>query len=183
MEALVMAQSETAPLFSSGFDACRYAYSFSSQQYPMTVMGKLMRGESVGTGKGLHGLDGAAVAGSIKRHVEALQDEHHAAIMARHELVRDHAAVAAGALVQFVTPALGTGAHNRRMVLALICRYFRIPDENGRQIMLASLCDKYGLSADTMTRRKSAAFRRLREIESRAQVLIDDALQEVGIVG
>lgn len=178
-----MHKDDIPPLFDSGFDACRFAYAYSSQQYAMTAMAKIMRGGSVGSGKGLVGLDGAAVAGTIKRHVEALDDQSHAAIMSRHELVRNHAAVAAGVLVQFVLPALGTGAHHRRMVLALVCKYFRIPDDKGRQYQLSALCDQFGLSADTMTRRKAAAFRRLREIESRAQGLIDDALKNSGVVG
>lgn len=169
-------------LFRSGHEACRFAYAYSSQQYAMTAMAKMMRGSLVGSGRGLVGLDGAAVAGTVKRHVEALDDQHHAVIMARYELLRDDAMVAVAALVQFVMPALGTGAHHRHMVRDLIARYFRIPDRAGRQIMLSALCDQYQLSADTMTRRKSAAFRRLREIESRAQVAIDDALKSSGLV-
>ena len=179
----MMQRDDIQPLFDSGFDACRFAYAYSSQQYAMTAMAKIMRGGSVGSGKGLVGLDGAAVAGTVKRHVEALDDQSHAAIMARHELVRNHAVAAAGALVQFVIPALGTGAHHRHMVRALVCRYFRIPDDGGRQYQLSNLCDQFGMSADTMSRRKAAAFRRLREIESRAQGLIDDALKESGVVG
>lgn len=169
-------------LFRSGNDACRYAYAYSSQQYAMTAMAKMMKGSGTGSGRGLFGLDGAAVAGTIKRHVESLDDQYHAAIMARNEIVRNSALVAAGALVQFVIPALGTGGHNRRMVLALVCRYFRIADENGKPYQLSNLCDQYDLSADTMTRRWRNAKGRLREIESRAQTVIDGVLQEAGIV-
>ena len=170
------------PLFRSGHEACRFAYAYSSQQYAMTAMAKLMKGSGTGSGRGLFGLDGAAVAGTIKRHVETLDDQYHAAILARNELVRNNAVVGANAMVQFVMPALGTGAHNRRMVLALTCLYFRIPDENGKPYQLSNLCDQFDLSADTMTRRWRSAKGRLREIESRAQTIIDGVLQEAGIV-
>lgn len=178
-----MKRDDIDPLFRSGHDACRFAYAYSSQQYAMTAMAKLMKGSGTGSGKGLFGLDGAAVAGTIKRHVESMDDLHHAAILARHELVRNYAMAGASALVQFVVPALGTGGHHRHMVVALICRYFRIPDENGRPYQLSNLCDQFDMSADTMTRRWRNAKARLREIESRAQAVIDGALQEAGIVG
>lgn len=177
-----MKREEITPLFRSGHDACRFAYAYSSQQYAMTAMAKLMRGSIVGSGRGLFGLDGAAVAGTVKRHVEELDSSLHAAIVARYELDRKVSVVGASALVQHVIPALGTGGHNRRMVMALICRYFRITDEGGRHVMLSALCDQFGLSADTMTRRWRATKSRLREIESRAQAAIDGALQDVGLV-
>lgn len=169
-------------IFRSGHEACRFAYAYSSQQYAMTAMAKLMRGSICGSGRGLIGLEGAAVAGTVKRHVEALEDQSHAAILARNDLVRQNAMAGASALVQFVIPALGTGGHNRRMVMALVCRYFKIPDDAGRQFQLSNLCDTYGMSADTMTRRWRNAKARLREIESRAQDMIDRNLQEAGIV-
>jgi hypothetical protein len=169
-------------IFRSGHEACRFAYAYSSQQYAMTAMAKLMRGSICGSGRGLVGLEGAAVAGTVKRHVEELEDQSHAAILANYELVHQNAMAGASALVQFVLPALGSGGHNRRMVFALVCRYFKIPDEEGRQYQLSSLCDRYGMSADTMTRRWRNAKARLREIESRAHDLVDRKLQDAGIV-
>lgn len=177
-----MKREDINPLFRSGHDACRFAYAYSSQQYAMTAMAKLMRGSIVGSGRGLVGLDGAAVAGTVKRHVESMDDRLHAAILARYEIDRRCAMVGASAMVQFVIPALGTGGHNRRMVMALVCRYFKIPGDDGQQVKLAALCDAYGMSADTMTRRWSAAKHRLREIESAAQAAVDFALQEAGLV-
>lgn len=177
-----MKREDIEPLFRSGHDACRFAYAYSGQQYAMTAMAKMMRGSGLGSGRGLFGLDGAAIAGTIKRYVETLDDSYHASIMARYEIVPENARVGANALVQFVIPVLGTGGHHRRMVLALACRHFKIPGDDGRQVQLAALCDLYGMSADTMTRRWHRARDRLREIESRAQTVIDGVLQEAGIV-
>lgn len=170
------------PLFRSGHEACRFAYSYSGQQYPMTIMAKMMRGRLLGSGRGLVGLEGAAVAGTVKRHVEALRFPSPEIISARYELMRDKALPHADSLVEFVIPALGTGGHRRRLVRALICRYFRIPDENGRPIMLARLASDFDLSTDTLTRRWVAVRNRLREVEARAESEIDGTLVDAGLV-
>ncbi|MFV5212708.1 hypothetical protein ACLIIZ_03135 [Azonexus caeni] len=177
-----MKREEITPLFRSGHDACRFAYAYSSQQYAMTALAKMMKGGPCGSGRGLVGLDGAAIAGTVKRYVESMSFPAPLAIACRHELNREKLLQYAMLLVQFVMPALGTGGHNRRMVHALVCLYFGIRDANGHKIKLADLCDKYDMSADTMTRRKSAAFKRLREIESAAQVAIDERLKDGGLV-
>lgn len=177
-----MAETKSEALFESGYDACRFAYCYSGQQYAMTALAKMMKGGPCGTGKGLVGLDGAAVAGTVKRHVEGLPFPMPVAIACRHEINREKARQYAMLLVQFVIPALGTGAHHRRLVHALVCLYFNIGGTDGQKYRLASLCDEFGMSADTMTRRKAAAFKRLREIESASQCVVDEALKAAGIV-
>lgn len=170
-------------IFGSGFEACRFAYAFNSQQYPMSVMAKIMQCIGIGSGRGLGGLDGAAIAGTVKRHVEAMPLPAPLVIACRHELDHQKSIQYAGLLVQFVIPALGTGGHNKRMVRDLVCRYFRIKVE-GRDVQLNSLCHKYGvdMSEATMTRRWHAVSRRLREFESAAQSRIDDDLKDAGVV-
>ncbi len=169
-------------IFRSGHEACRFAYAFSGQQYPLSVMAKIMQCVGIGSGRGLIGLDGAAVAGTVKRHVEAMPMPNPLLIASRCELNFEISRQYATLLVDSVMPALGTGGHPRDMVTALICIYFRIPDKDGNKIKLSSLCDQFALSADTMTRRKSAIFRRLKEMESKAQCLIDDRLKDSGVV-
>lgn len=178
-----MKRDDLDPLFRSGFEACRYAYAYSGQQFAMTPMARLARGEQVGSGRGLIGLEGAAVAGTVKRHVEALPAPLPAALVARHAVTREVALAAAAQLVEAVIPVLGTGGHHRHLIRALVCRYFKIPDDDGRPYQLSRLCDRFGLSADTMTRRWRATRERLREIDSRAEVMIDEALERAGLVG
>ncbi|HIH2617891.1 TPA: DNA-binding protein [Burkholderia cenocepacia] len=69
--------------FKSAFDAVRFALCYSSQQYGETMMAKRLRGESIGTGMGLVGLDGAGQAGEIRRHLWELPDLHLSVIVAR----------------------------------------------------------------------------------------------------
>lgn len=169
-------------IFSSGYEACRFAYAFNGQQYPMSVMAKIMQCVGIGSGRGLSGLDGAAIAGTVKRHVEAMPMPNPLIITCRHELDEKMAVEYAMLLVEFVMPAMGTGGHNRRMVRDLICRYFRIK-VNGADVQLNSLCHKYGLnmSEATMTRRWQSVYRKLREMESGAQGRIDDDLKDAGV--
>lgn len=178
----ISALMDSDSLFRSGHEACRFAYAYSGQQYPLTVMAKMMRGGLLGSGRGLVGLDGAAVAGTVKRHVDALRYPSPAIIAARYEIDRNRAMPHAVRLVEFVIPALGTGGHQRHLVRALICRYFRIPDANGLPIMLARLASDFDLSSDTLTRRWVVVRNRLRESEARAEGEIDGALVEAGLV-
>lgn len=69
--------------FESAFDAVRFALCYSSQQYGETMMAKRLRGESVGTGMGLVGFDGAGQAGLIRRELWALPELHLSVLVAR----------------------------------------------------------------------------------------------------
>lgn len=183
----VMHKQETlakapAPLFRSGHEACRFAYAYSGQQYPMTIMAKMMKGSAMGSGRGLVGLEGAAIAGTVKRHVEALRHPSPNIIASRYEMTQAKAMAHASKLAEYVIPALGTGAHNRRMITLLICRYFRIPDQHGKPLMLSNIASAFDVSQDTITRRWSAVRNRLREAESRADSEIDGALVSAGVV-
>lgn len=170
------------PLFRSGHEACRFAFACSSQQYAMTSMARMMRGGLIGSGRGLVGLEGAAVAGTIKRHIEGLAQPYPFVIAARYELDPCKVVKCADALVPSVVSALGTGGHHRRMVQAIICRYFRVRGSSGSVIRLYDIGSQFGLSDEVMTRRWRAASDRLREMESRAQSLVDEALQQAGLI-
>ncbi|KUZ98106.1 DNA-binding protein [Burkholderia ubonensis] len=69
--------------FKSGFDAVRFALCYSLQQYGETMMAKRLRGESVGSGMGLVGLDGAGQAGQIRRMLWDLPELHLSVVVAR----------------------------------------------------------------------------------------------------
>lgn len=69
--------------FKSAFDAVRFALCYAGQQYGETMLAKRLRGESLGTGMGLVGVDGAGQAGEIRRHLWDLPELHLAVIVAR----------------------------------------------------------------------------------------------------
>jgi hypothetical protein len=164
------------PIFRSGHEALRYAYAYNAQQYPMTIMGRMMRGRLIGSGRGLYGLDGAAIAGSVKRVVESLPGPYRSALECRYSITADERARAALRLVRPVLPALGTGIYHTRFVGALVARHF------GEKIRLEDLSAQYEMSGSTVARRWADAKRRLVEIESKASTLADDALADAGLV-
>lgn len=69
--------------FKSAFDAVRFALCYSSQQYGETMLAKRLRGESIGTGMGLIGVDGAGQAGQIRRQLWELPELHLSVVVAR----------------------------------------------------------------------------------------------------
>lgn len=164
-------------IFRSGHEAMRFAYAYNAQQYPMTVMGRMMRGRILGAGRGLHGLDGAAIAGSVKRTVEALPSDYRYVLVCRYAITDREFEEAMPKLIQSAVASLGTGVHATRLVMKLICRYFKHPD-----VQLTTLCDEFGIEASTMTRRWQRVRDRLREMESRAGAMADDRLTEAGLV-
>lgn len=165
-------------IFSSGHEALRFAYAYNAQQYPMTIMGRMMRGSIMGSGRGLHGLDGAAIAGSVKRVVEALPSRYRYALECRYALTDREFERAFTHLLQPALTSLGTGVHSTRLVMQLICRHFGRP----QVVKLATLADEYSMDATTITRRWQRVHARLREIESAAACAADDALVTAGLV-
>lgn len=171
------ARKDEDAIFCSGHEALRYAYNYSAQQYPMTIMGRMMRGKTMGSGRGLYGLDGAAIAGSVKRVIESLPARFTDVIICRHSQDTQERDKAIGRLLPVAVASLGTGVHSTRMVLKLIVRYFEL-----HPVKLADMCEEFGIEAWTMTRRWQCVRRRLDEIERQANVSADDALIVAGLV-
>jgi hypothetical protein len=71
-------------LFDSPAAALAFAFNFSSQQYPVSPMGRLLKGANIGGGKGLGGLDGSAQAAYILAAVERMPPMARACIAARY---------------------------------------------------------------------------------------------------
>lgn len=71
-------------LFDSAAAALAFAFNYSSQQYAETPMGKLLKGQAIGNGKGLGGLDGAAQAAFVQAEVNRLAPMQRACIVARY---------------------------------------------------------------------------------------------------
>lgn len=71
------------PLFANPHDALMFAFNYSSQQYALSPMAKLMK-TGIGSGKGLVALDGAAQAGIIRARVAQLPPLQAACVVARY---------------------------------------------------------------------------------------------------
>lgn len=163
------------PLFDSTYAALAFAYRYSTQQYQPTPMARLMRG-SIGSGKGLHGLDGAAQAGIIRAEVERLRMYERFAVIARFAIDDKERCLAMLALICPATAALGTGVHNRRLVDALVQRHY------GKRVHLKDLAEMVGIHPNTMTDRWRSIRRVLTEIEHRGMDMVEARLKEAGLV-
>ena len=168
--------TQDTPIFRSGHEAIRYAYNYNAQQYPITLMGRMMRGMGIGSGRGLYGLDGAAIAGSVKRFVEALPHDYRYAIVCRYAATEDEFLHAVHEMLGAASASIGTGITPTRAILSLIGRYY------GRPVKLASLCSQYDMDAATMTRRWQRIRERMRALESHGMQAADDALVIAGLV-
>jgi hypothetical protein len=71
-------------LFKNSHEALVFAFNYSSQQYALSPMAKMMKVGVVGSGKGLVSQDGAGQAGLIRAQVEKLSPEQRACIVARY---------------------------------------------------------------------------------------------------
>lgn len=163
------------PLFNSAWDALAFAFRYSTQQYSPTPMARLMRG-SIGSGKGLVGLEGAAQAGLIRAIVETLPEFERCVITARFALDNRESLAAKIILIQPATASLGTGVHNRRMVDNLVQRFF------GQRCHLKDIAETYGVHPNTMTERWACIKRMLTSLEHRAIDRAEIALQDAGLV-
>lgn len=164
---------EPEPLFDSAYAALAFAYRYSTQQYQPTPMARLMRG-SIGSGKGLHGLDGAAQAGLVRAMVGKLPEFERAAITARFSFKSSEGYAAKIVLIRPATASLGTGIHSRRMVDHLVQKFY------GERVYLKELAELVGMHANTMTDRWRCIRKALTELEHRA---IDRAEAEFQVAG
>lgn len=169
------AQHQDDPLFDSTWAALAFAFRYSTQQYQPTPMARLMRG-SIGSGKGLAGLEGAGQAGIIRAEVEKLPTFERCAVVARFAIENKERYDAMLGLIVPATACLGTGVHNRRMVDNLVQRYF------GARCFLKDLAATHDVHPDTMTQRWSCIKRQLREIEHLGVDRVEIHLQNAGLV-
>lgn len=165
------------PLFKSTHDALVYAFQYANQQSPKTPMTSLMRSVSIGSGKGLSGVDGAAQAGMILAEVCRLQDDQHNVIVARYghvlhecshceqEAPSEEWRSAIDALSHCVELE---GVHRKvrlMMVERAVC---------GGRLDIDLLCKRYSLARSTTFKQLSTIKAKLRKIERTALSNLDN---------
>lgn len=156
------------PLFKSTHDALVYAFQYANQQSPKTPMTSLMRSVSIGSGKGLSGVDGAAQAGMILAEVCRLPDDQHNVIVARYgHVLHECSHCEQDAPSEEWRSAIDALSHcvelegvhrkvRRMMVERAIC---------GGKLDIDHLCKRYSLGRTTTYRQLSAMKIKLRKIE------------------
>lgn len=196
-------------LFKNSHEALRFAFSYSMQQYALTPMSKLMRGQ-IGGGKGLVGTDGAGQSGMLRERLDSgLSGLHGAILVARFAppwLPCDCRSQCCsgrrsnpewGAAVSYLTDELvsvlaGSASH-RQLRKFLIERYFGADkDALGRKLTMEMLADKCGVNRKTAASHDAKLRQFLRGTkgvngtrgqEDLAMCGADDALRGAGFVG
>jgi len=175
----------TDPLFRSVHSALAFAFGHQGLNGKATILGRLSSKELPGEGRGLSGLDGAAMAGMIQRHVfEDLGELQRSVVIAKfsapsacptcgntHDTSQRVEAIeklAHHTLAEMVRerPSLAL----RR---ALVRRYF------GERIHMQDLAKRTGVHQNTATNQARKVHRILQKLEREAMHMLDESLCEI----
>lgn len=172
------------PLFESTRNAIRFAFGYSTEQYGEGVLGKLQRRDA-GSGKGLVGMDGAGQAGMVLAEVWRLKPLERAALVARFATRRDTCPCCGGdqptaiwreAIEQLADWCVPAGTLNVRCRRALVAKHFGVAAE------FSALADRHRLNRKTLSEHYHAMCSRLDDLETKAQLAVDDAFKASGVV-
>lgn len=203
-----MVVAEKEMLFQSANSALVFAFNFSGQSYDRPMMNRLAA-PSIGSGKGLIGLDGAAQAGFVLSEVKAMGKMAEAILIARlaprSTGCECRAACCSGQkpnkawtdAIAFLsdhvrTTALAGCIANGMMRREYVVRYFTRKDD---RISLEDLAKKYDIARNTVSAHASKVALYLGGcqakkdkpatpgFESIAFNAIEDRLRDIGMVG
>lgn len=171
-------------LFKNTHDALVFAFNYSSQQYALSPMSKLVKAGS-GAGKGLVALDGAAQAGIIRSRVSQLPMLQAACIVARYaprfeecpccqgrDKMTDEYRDAVAALAEWAIGHCG-GLTLRNMRGAIVRSFFE------RGISVAEAAKELGVAKATAYDQKARIHKALKTLDGNAQDGISDLIQSL----
>jgi hypothetical protein len=71
------------PIFRDARSAVLFALNYRNEQFAMSTLARMAQDGAIGSGAGLFGLDGSAMAGMLRARLERLQGHQSAALIAR----------------------------------------------------------------------------------------------------
>lgn len=172
-------------LFDSVEHALTFAFNYTSQQSPQTPMSGLMRGGAIGSGKGLHGVDGAAQAAMILNALDRLPKEQRWALTVRfgdvarpcpccgHDTQTDEWIEAADNLAWCDLLDGIPKQVRREMVAKVLCR---------RKVDLGEMAKRYKLVRPTLYRQQAAFKDRLNQYERKGLDALRDELRQREVI-
>lgn len=170
-----VAADQDEPLFNSAHEALRFAYAYCYEQYPVTPLSRFLHGH-YGSGRGLYGNYGAAVAGSIKRIVWSLTPIERNILLCRYSLNSQELSSAIASVLPLASGALGTGVHSTRMIIEIVHYHFR------RDKTMRQLCDALNMRRSSVKRRLKKIEAYLYHLENVASAKAEHAMSAVGVV-
>lgn len=170
-------------LFKNTHDALTFAYNYSTQQYSLSPFAKLMKGSTIGSGKGLVSMDGAGQAGIIFARLDKLSALERACITARYarryeecpccqsnDKITDRYREAIVVLTEWALCAC-TGMTIRSMRSAIIRSFF----ESG--ISIASVAKELNIAKATAYDQKARIYKELKKLDEQALQAVEDLLR------
>lgn len=168
-------------LFKHTHDALTFAFRYSSQQYALSPMAKMMK-TGIGSDKGLVSLDGAGQAGIIMAHIGRLPALHQACLIARYsaryeecpccqsqDKMTDAYREAIASLAEWAISEV-TGMTLRNMRGAIIRSFF----EKG--VSIAATAKELNVAKRTAYDQKAKIYKGLKTLDQAAQRAIEDRL-------
>jgi len=162
----------TEPIFRGAREALVFALLYDGSTLATSTLGRLAQCGAIGSGRGLHGLDGAGTAALLRARFDRLEDHHAAALIARcADIAGAPWSAAVGELARFVEASGAGSAVNSEVLVAVVRKFFgeRRPD---RQI-----ADEVGLCRETVTRQANRIRPDLRRIEAEAEAAWYESLR------
>ncbi len=179
-------------IFKSAQEAVLFACHFSSQQYAMSPMAKILQRGGSGSGRGLIGLDGAAQAGMVMAEVDKLQKPHAWAVKARSAPHREQCSCTSACcggwkpnpvfnealswLADHLVEVLEVLPPLRAFRVGVLARYF------GAKLSVADLADDHGIPKRTAERHAKAIVDAMKAIEKAAWADLYVRLEDVGML-
>lgn len=168
-------------LFKNTHDALIFAFRYSSQQYALSPLAKMMK-SGTGSGKGLVSLDGAAQSGIIMARLSKMPELQRACIVARYALRFEECPCCSSkdkmtdvyreAVATLTEWAIGecTGMTLRNMRGAIVRSFFE------RGVSIAAAAKELNVAKATAYDQKARIFTSLKILDARAQAAADERL-------
>lgn len=173
-------------LFDNSTQALIYAFRFSSQQYALSPMAKLMKSGVTSSGKGLVALDGAAQAGFILAAVERVGRVNallKCCLVARYSLryvpcpccrndkmIEEYEIAIANLQEAVASHGIVTGMSHRLMRETIVRRFFE------KSISINKVADRIKVPRRTAYDQKARIWAWLTKLDAEAQKLVDEIL-------
>lgn len=179
-------------IFFSAEEAITFACNYSSQQYAMSPMAKLLQGPGRGSGRGLTGLDGAGQSGMVFRELEGLDYWQMLALVARKaprsescnclnpccrgwrmtELFREAVSQLADQVAREARDVLPVKAFR----VAVLRKHF------GDKIHVLDEAEKLGIDEHPANRHATTIRKWIRELEKKGLTSLSERLDQVGML-
>ena len=179
-------------IFKSAHEAIVFACNYTSQQYAMSPMAKLLQRGAHGSGRGLTGLDGAAQSGMVFAELDGLDYVQMLILVAKNSPRKGRCECkhsccsgwkpnpiyreAVKQLTEMVIPALGGSFSFRRHRHAIVDKYF------GEKHDIKAIAEDLGLPPRTADRHASAIRKFLKDAEKDAWTKWCERLDAAGML-